>query len=430
MQISEKTSLKIIYALLVNQALFSATTSIIFAITSIVVVTLANNNEQWTGVSSTVVLIGAASVAYPIGWLIDRAGYRAGLLVGYLCGFIGSVLAAYAVTERSLWLFLLGIFGLGLARGVITLGRYAAADASPDSRRARAISLVVLGGTVGSIFGPALLSWTTNLAIDFGFADTVTPTISGFSGPLMFGTLCFAASVLVAILFLYPDPQTIARHLDDSAAAAALPTAARSFREALRDPDIRLAIGAMVFGQVAMALVMVVTPVHMRARPDAVSDISVVIMAHTFGMFGLSFVTGWLIERVGAPLMIAWGCLILAIACLAAPLSDGLAWLAMALFLLGLGWNFCFVSGSTMLSAALRANEKGRIQSQVEAIIHLASGTGTLSSGFLFAYFGFAVMSWLTIAMTLPPALQLARRKLAAKQAMILAQQPPLTTVE
>lgn len=418
MQPTEKTSLKISYALLINQGLFSATSTIAFAITSIVIVTLTGENEQWTGVPSTVVMVGAALVAYPIGWLIDRAGYRLGLTLGYLFGLVGTLVAGYAVTQRSLWLLLIGVFSLGLARGVVNLGRYAAADASPPQQRAKAISMVVLGGTVGSIFGPALIAWTTSVAIQFGLTDTITPSISGFSGPLFFGTACFVVAVLVGLFFLHPDPQTIAQQYYAQGNQDGVTGSGRSFREALGDPDIRLAVGAMIFGQVSMVLVMVVTPVYMRTRPEAVADISIVIMAHTFGMFGLSFVTGWLVERLTAPLVIALGCLTLAIACITAPLSDNVYWLVMALFLLGLGWNFCFVAGSTMLSAALQPNEKGRIQALVDALANLASGTGTLSSGFLFAYFGFFTLSWLTVAITLPPALQLALRQRARRKAV------------
>lgn len=99
----------------------------------------------------------------------------------------------------------------------------------------------------------------------------------------------------------------------------------------------------MVFGQLTMVLVMTITPVHMHHHHHEITAISWVIMAHTLGMFGLSFPVGWLVDRLGRTKMILSGSLILMAACLLAPLSAEVCWLIVALFLLGLGWN-CFNS--------------------------------------------------------------------------------------
>lgn len=370
-----------------------------FTVGSIIAVELAGGNEQWTGVPSTLVMLGAAGVAYPIGWLIDRVGYRWGLSAGYLIGLGSMIVAGVAVINQSLFLFLGGVFGLGLARGTVILGRYAAGDASPPNRRAQAISWVVLGGTVGSVGGPALIELATRLATHLNLPP--------FSGPWLLGSLCFAASLVIAHIFLRPDPQTLARHWSPiQPNLSPADRRGRDFRLILRNPLARLAVSAMIFGQLAMVLVMVVTPVYMHNHPYEISAISFVIMAHTLGMFGLSFMTGWLIERWNEPLVIGLGCLILAVACLTAPLSDNVYWLAGALFLLGLGWNFCFVAGSSLLSASLQPQEKGRVQGLVDSLVNLASGSGTLGGGVLFAAVGFGVMSWLTILVTLPPVLQ------------------------
>ncbi|NIV30722.1 MAG: MFS transporter, partial [Anaerolineae bacterium] len=88
--------------------------------------------------------------------LMDRAGRRVGLSLGYIFGISGALISGWAVVEQSLPALLAGVLLAGLARGVIDMGRYAAAEASRPDRRARAISLVVLGGTVGSIAGPSL----------------------------------------------------------------------------------------------------------------------------------------------------------------------------------------------------------------------------------------------------------------------------------
>jgi MFS family permease len=391
----EKAGRKITAALLVSQSLFSASIIMIFTIVSIIAVQLGHS-RLWTGVPTTLILVGAALVAYPIGWLMDRAGRRVGLSVGYLFGIVGTLVAGVAVINESLWIFLAGVLLIGLAKGVNDLARYAAAEANIASKRARALSLVVLGGGVGSIPGPALIKWTGIAAESVG-----APSLSG----PWFAAAFFLIIVLGFItLFLRPDPQQIARQLATLESGPTLPAQrGRSFQEVFfGEQRARLAVGAMVFGQLTMVLVMTVTPVHMEHQHD-IAEISWVFMAHTMGMFGLSFVVGWLVDRLGRTRMILVGGLILIAACLIAPISTELNWLIVALFLLGLGWNCCFVAGSTLLADVLRPHEKGRVQGPADAVVNVASGVGGLGGGFLFGVTSYATMNWIGLVIALIP---------------------------
>jgi MFS family permease len=406
----EKAGQRTALVLLISQSLFSASSIIAFTVGSIIVVQLADNNSQWTGVPSTLALVGAALVVYPMGRLMDRAGRRVGLSLGYIFGISGALISGWAVVQQSLPVLLAGVLLAGLARGVIDMGRYAAAEASRPDRRARAISLVVLGGTVGSIVGPSLTDLTTNLAQMLG--------LPGLSGPWFAAGLLLTLGLMVLNFFLRPDPQVIGRQL--AALGPAQPIhedlhgeRERTLQEIVRSPSARVAIGAMVFSRFAMVSVMTVTAVHMHRHQHEIGSIAWVITAHTLGMFGLSFMTGWLTDRLGRATMIVAGGLILALACLIAPLSTGVAWLALALFLLGLGWNFCFVAGSTLLDDILRPPEKGRVQGITETMINFASGAGSMGSGLIFAALGFAAMSWGNILIALIPVMLVALSKAA-----------------
>lgn len=394
----EKMGRKITLTLLASQSLFSAALIISFTVSAIVVVELAGGDKRWAGVPTTLVLVGAATMAAPMGRLMDRFGRRPGLSLGYFFGVLGCLLAGWAVISQSLPLFLIGTLCLGFNRSANDLGRYAAAEANPIHRRARAISWVVMGGTFGSITGPFIVEWVSSLAEQW--------VIPLFSAPWFAASAILLLALLLLNIFLRPDPQTIAKEynlVEIDPAADSGP--GRAYRDIFRQPQTKIATGAMVCGQLAMVAVMVITPIHMHDHQHAIGSISWVIMAHTLGMFGLSFVTGWLVDKVGPARMIVLGGIVLALSCLMAPLWDSVGWLALSLFLLGLGWNFCFVAGSSLLTSVLRANEKGRIQGTTDALVYIASGVGSIGSGFILNSFSFLVMSWLTIIIALVPIL-------------------------
>ncbi|HXV42967.1 MAG TPA: MFS transporter, partial [Anaerolineae bacterium] len=275
----------------------------------------------------------------------------------------------------------------------------AAAEANVPTKRARAISLIVLAGTVGSITGPGLIKWTGILAERAGLPE--------LSGPWFLAAAFLGLALLIVNFFLRPDPQQIARQLAaQEPPPDLLSQVGRSFQEILfGDHRAKIAVSAMVFGQLTMVLVMTITPVHMHGHQHDIADISWVIMAHTLGMFGLSFLVGWLIDRLGRIKMITAGGVILIASCLLAPLSTGVFWLMLALFLLGLGWNCCFVAGSALLTDVLRPHEKGKIQGLVDAVINVASGVGSLGGGLVFAAIGYTTMNWIGLIIALIPLL-------------------------
>jgi MFS family permease len=137
------------------------------------------------------------------------------------------------------------------------------------------------------------------------------------------------------------------------------------------------------------------------------------------GMFGLSFVTGWLVARLGQVAIILAGGIILILACLTAPLSHEAIWLGISLFLLGLGWNFCFVSGSAMLSDVLRNEERGRVQGLTDTMINLVSGMGSIGGGLIFAASGYPAISWLGVLASLIPILLILFLRVFRRQAPI-----------
>ena len=362
------------------------------------------------GLPSASYLLGSALAAYPAARLMERVGRRRGLSLGFLLGLVGSLVCGVAVLGGSFGGFLLGMAGMGITRGFTDLGRYAAAEMHPAAERARAISTVVLGGTVGAILGPALVAPMGRVAVNFN-ADAL-------AGPWFAAAGLFALGLALISLFLRPDPSELARQMaaTEAETAAGAPPA-RPWGEILAQPNTRVAVTAMVVGQLVMVMLMTITSLHMTHHGHALSDVSLVIMAHTLGMFGLSVVTGRLADNFGrAPVIVAGGVLFIG-AFLLAPLSQRTEVLALALFLLGLGWNFCAVAGAALLTDSLNLSERGRLQGINDLAVGLVSALGSLQSGALFAVIGYASMSWISLAVALIPMLLAMRLIVVASRA-------------
>jgi MFS family permease len=175
----------------------------------------------------------------------------------------------------------------------------------------------------------------------------------------------------------------------------------RSLREIFASPMVQLAVLAMVLSYFIMSLLMVITPLHMDRHDHSTNAISGVIAAHTLGMFGLSWFTGWLVDRFGRVQMIFGGTAVLILSCILAPLSLRLPILSLALFLLGLGWNFCFVAGSALLSDALAQKERGRAQGASEMVVALGTIAASVLTGIIFAQGQYLLVSSIGLATSL-----------------------------
>jgi MFS family permease len=377
---------RLVSILFAGQSLFSAAQIVTFGILPIVVVQLGGT-EAVAGIPATLSLIGRAIAAYPVGWLMDKLGRRFGLSVGFLLCTIGSIVSAMAIGWESLIGLLVGVLIAGMGRGIGDQARFAAAEVEDPDRRAKAIGLVVFASTIGAVVGPGLLSSSEQLAANFGLLSE--------TGPFYVGAFLFYLAFMITVLFLRPDPMLVARTIE-----AEVPKTGDEVQEDVRplltifaDWNIRLALISITVGQLVMTTIMVITPLYMSKQGYTLDDIGWVLMAHTIGMFALASVTGWLIDKTNSTLMIGVGGMVLVVSALLTPLASNLWLLSAALFLLGLGWNFCFVAGSALLSAALRPGERGRVQGASETLVSLASGIGSLSVGALFTYGGIVGIS-------------------------------------
>ena len=339
-----------------------------------------SGSESAAGLPSTMGLLFRAAAAYPLGWLMARTGRRVGLTAGLLVGVIGTAMSAWAIGAGTFWIFSLGAGLAGVARGAADLSRYAAAEVSPFDRRAKVIGWIVFAGTIGALSGPLLVAPAVALAGSNGLIPE--------SGPFWVATIVLAVSTMLTFVFLRPDPLVISRRDEEALRVESGRTEeepARPLAQLLKGWNVRLGIAAMTIGQLVMVMIMVITPLHMDHSGHGTGSISLVILAHQLGMFGLSGLTGWLIDRQGSATVIIGGAGLLVLASLLSPLLASVAGLSLALFLLGLGWNFCFVAGSALLATGLPPADRSRVQGFSDTWSSAASALGSLSTGPLFA---------------------------------------------
>ncbi len=360
--------------------------------------TALSGQRGLAGVPAAASTLAGAGAAFLWGLLMDKLGRRPSLALGLLFGVAGAGLCIWGITAGSFPVFVGGMMLVGVAQAAVTLSRFIAAEVQVPERRGRAVSTVVLGGTVGAIGGPLLVMPSGHLAMQAGTSD-----LAGAFGAAVF--LLLAAGAVVAAA-LRPEPLTLVNR----GPAAAEPAAKRRpIAEILRVPAAAAAVVAMVFSQVVMVGVMVITSLYMKDMHHDLGDVSIVFSAHTIGMYAFSLLSGRLIDRWGRRPVILLGAFVLLAACVSAPLTGNTIPLSLSLLLLGLGWNFCFVGGSTLLADHLGPAERGRTQGFNDLLVGLAAALGSLGSGLVSARFGYAGVGMAGAVLTLLPFAVVAR---------------------
>jgi len=303
-------------------------------------------------------VLGGAIGTMPASLHMKRVGRQRGLMSGTLWGVVGALICSAAIWLQSFWLLCLGTLVWGVYNAYGQYYRFAAADVASGDFKATAISLVLAGGLVGGILGPTTSRWTIEL---------LAPKFMGAYLVL----IGFALATMTLLRFIrIPTPS-----------AAEQAARGRPLREIVAQPKYLVAVAAGAIGYGVMNFLMTSTPIAMQVCGHAYSDAAFVISSHIIGMFAPSFVTGPLIRRVGALPVMFVGAL-LNFAAIGIALSGiAVAQFWWALFILGVGWNFLYIGGTTLLTQTYRPEERARAQGTNEQCIFIMMAISSLSSG-------------------------------------------------
>lgn len=355
------------------QALLFANNSTVIAVNGLAGYALASNKGMAT-LPVTGWVIGAALATFPASLLMKRIGRRAGFYVGASIGMLGAAICAAAVYVASFWLLCLGTLVFGAYNGIAQYYRFAAADSAAPEFRSTAISLVLGGGLVGGLIGPEISKFTV---------DLLQPAYFGAYLSLM---VYLVAVMLVLTLLRIPRPSEAERK-----------ASGRPLREIVKQPVFAVAVMGSALGFGVMNFLMVATPLAMGFCGHPYSAAALVIQWHIVGMFGPSFFTGGLIKRFGVLNVMLSGALLLYV-CVAIALEGvAVANFWFALIILGVGWNFLYIGGTTLLLEAYRPAERATAQGFNDLMIFLTQAVTSIASGWLLDHSGWQTLNYLAL---------------------------------
>ena len=317
-------------------------------------------------------VVGAALSTPLVARTQSRFGRRISFQIGLAVAMMSAGVAAWAVISHQFWLLVGATVVAGYYSANGQLYRFAAAELALPSHREKAVSLVMAGGLIGAIAGPNLAARSRTL-LEVPFAGAYV-ALAG---------VALLAMVLMA--FVKFPAHTVSKGPSGGG---------RPLWEIMLQPVFIVACAGSALGYGVMNLLMAATPLAMQQCGLGFDDAAFVLEWHVIGMFAPGFFTGHLIKRFGPVAIMGVGVL-LNLACIAIALSGvELHQFVVALFLLGVGWNFLFTGGTTLSLGAYRPEEKDRAQAAINFWVFAVTALTSFASGALITTQGWNTLNW------------------------------------
>lgn len=354
-----------ILRLAIAQALYSSVTIIIFATAGIVGLTIAPDRSLATLPLSCFAL-GSMLSTIPASYAMKVFGRKPVFMGGALASALGAALCTWSIIHTNFLTFCLGTLLVGVFQATSTFYSFAASESAKPVDRSLAISWVLTGGVVAAVAGTMIANRTADLLPLYVFAGSYVAV----------AVLALVNCAVIATTNL-PKPQF-----------AEIAGPQRSWNELLRQPRLVVAMASAIVSYALMNLMMTAGPVAMSICGFDTSASGWVIQWHVLGMFIPSFFTGVLIKRYGVNLIAAIGMFILMGSAVAGLLGIHFANFAVALILLGIGWNFGFIGGTTMLTECYTPAERAKVQGVNNFAISVVITLASFSSGQMLGHWG------------------------------------------
>jgi MFS family permease len=316
-------------------------------------------------------VVGAAFSTSIVAKTQNYFGRKISFQLGLLVAVLSALLCAYAAISKNFWLLVLGTFIAGYYSANGQLYRFAAAELTVASQRDKAVSWVLAGGILGAVIGPNLASWTQNIFETAFLGAYISLSIAGVIG---IGVMQFIH---------FPDEFKTHHSLG----------AGRDLKTILQQPVFLVAVIGASLGYGVMNLLMAATPLAMQICGLPFSDTALVLEWHVIGMFAPGFFTGSLIQRFGALKIMGAGVALNFLCIVIALTGVNLHQFLIALFVLGVGWNFLFTGSTTLAMTAYKPEEKDKAQAAINFFVFGTMAFTSFGSGALITSQGWNILN-------------------------------------
>ena len=320
-------------------------------------------------------VIGGAISTVPVAWAQARWGRKVSFQIGLAVAFFSALLATYAVYSKDFWLLVTATVIAGYYNANGQLYRFAAAELAQPAYRERAVSMVLAGGIVGGVFGPNLAKWTQHVGA------------APFAGAYAALTVVALLAMVVVSMVSFPPVVRRTKSADSG----------RPLSVIMRQPVFIVSTAAAALGYGVMNILMAASPIAMQVCGHPFKDAALVLEWHIIGMFAPGFFTGNLINRFGAIPILAAG-VVLNVLCVVVALSGvEVMNFLIAMFLVGVGWNFLFTAGTALSLNAYRPEEKDKVQGAINFCVFGMMVVSSFSSGALVTTNGWNTLNYTSL---------------------------------
>jgi MFS family permease len=362
-----------VFLLALAQALMMSVNSLMVTSAAIIGSHLATNKALAT-LPLALQFVAVMLTTIPASMLMARIGRKPGFMLATLIGIAGGACGVIGIYQDSFLLFCIGTIGTGIYTGFGNYFRFAATEVSPPEKKNTAISYVLAGGVLAAVIGPNL----ANLSKDL-FAITYLGTL--FSVVLLYS--------LNGINFLCMKlPRPVARDFRQNT---------RPMLQIASQPTFIVAVASAAIGYSVMVLLMTATPLEMTHQHHPFSDVAFVIQWHVLGMFVPSFFTGQLINRFGAQRIILGGAGLMILCILLNFSGSSVTHFWAALLLLGVGWNFMFIGGTSLLTETYSAEEGAKSQALNDFVVFSSAACASFGAGALLYTLGWQLVNYAVV---------------------------------
>ena len=326
----------------------------------------------------SVYVVGIAISTIFAAKVMSAIGRRLGFVLASIGSSLACILAAYAILNNNFLIFSLSCFFLGTGMAFIHQYRFAAAESVEKQKAPKAVSMLLLAGIVSAFIGISLANFTKNLVSDHIYVGSYL------------ALACF--TIMPALILSFYKNTNIQRDEIN------FNKEVRSYKEFFLDPKFLQAMFSATFGYVVMAFLMTATPISMHFMHNiSVDKVGIVIQFHVLGMFLPSLITGNLINKYGPSKIMYAGTFFYLLTIIMSFFEPNFMNYLISLILLGIGWNFLYISGTSLLVTTYQEHEKFKAQGFNDLVVFSATAIGSLSAGILVSITNWKIINLMCI---------------------------------